>query len=1209
MSGFREILRFELAFQFRSLLFVTLAVVAFLIHLLTITATGIGLTDNNQIALNSSYLIIQGELVLGAFGTLPIIAFVINAMLRDYERGTFEFFLVSPLRKTEYLAGRFLGSLMPALVVGMTGLLGTLVGTFMPWADQSRVMEFSSGPYFYSLFLVVIPNVLIACGLFFSVAALTRSVAMTFGLAVVFVSADMLLNLWLGPMAQAWVGLADPFGTLPVAMETRYWTVAELNSQLPVGLLPANRLLWLAITAAILYLTFLRFPFNLDSAKGTGRKRGSPKAASGTETTSEPQSAFLSGRPPVQASAQMTGPAHTTLGASSANPNYSFSGAVSQYLSQLRMDIAFVLGSPLFLLLLLLAVSSALGEFYRGVSLMLDIPLQPLTSRMLVQFRYGLLPSVVIIAIYYSAALIHREREVRISEIVNTAPFPGWTILLAKATTLWLIVTALLLTLILSSIAMQLSAGYTDIEFGLYLQTAFIYNGFYYFMLCVLAVTLQSLLSNKWAGMLVLSVCYLLLFSLGMFGFEHLLYRFEIPFVLYSDMNGYGHFSQQVYALIVYWTAGCVLLLIVALLFYPRGYTFYLRERLAEARSRFSRPVQVTLGLAMLVFVSAGGWIYYNSNVLNRYETDDSRLAFRADYEQRYGRYDGMPVPTFADIDMALDIYPEERRIESRGTAILVNSKRNAIDEFVISVDPRVEVRRLEIENAALLESDSRQGFYLFRPAVALQSEQQLNMHWEFARGNRGFVNTGADDQLVENGTYIDNFTVMPLPGFDDTRRIESAAERAGVGLPPAPRLAALGDPAWLDRLSLGVDRRSGFRAVVSTAADQIVVAPGVLLREWTENGRRYFEYEAEQPIWPVTPFTSARYEVARDQWNHVTLEVYFHPQHRFNVDSMLETAKQSLEYFGREFGEYPFSHFRIMEYPRYRTAASARPGLVPYSEALSFIMDLSPMDNVDYVTIHELAHTWWGNIAPGAKMQGREMLNETMAQYSTLMLFNEYHGIHLVNPILEGMQDGYLNARGSEGGDELPVMYNEDQGYISYNKGAMAMYALQDLIGTELVHQGLRNFLARFAMQPPPFATAADLVGSLREVTPPEHQDLITDLFEKIVLYDLQMEGVSYLEIADGYEVTLELNATKFEASGTGVETEVPLQAWFDLALFPAGEGTWKNREPLYIQKHLLGSGSHSITITVPQLPEIVSADPYRKMIDRSPQNNFLPM
>ena len=144
---------------------------------------------------------------------------------------------------------------------------------------------------------------------------------------------------------------------------------------------------------------------------------------------------------------------------------------------------------------------------------------------------------------------------------------------------------------------------------------------------------------------------------------------------------------------------------------------------------------------------------------------------------------------------------------------------------------------------------------------------------------------------------------------------------RRKYGLPPAPRTPKLGDPAYADRIGFGIDSRTEFEVVLSTSADQIAVAPGVLQKEWQQEGRRYFHYKAEEPILPNLSFCSARYAVARDRWKDVALEIYYDPKHPFNIAAMMETAKRGLEMYSTEFAPYQYSYLRILEYPRYRSA------------------------------------------------------------------------------------------------------------------------------------------------------------------------------------------------------------------------------------------------------------------------------------------------
>src|SRR5581483_1856267 len=100
--------------------------------------------------------------------------------------------------------------------------------------------------------------------------------------------------------------------------------------------------------------------------------------------------------------------------------------------------------------------------------------LYPLTSLLLPLLRYGMLSLILLVNLWYSAELIHRERASGTGEIINVSPFPDWLMILSKATTMCLVVNALMLVAVLTSMAWQAAAGYTNFELGLYLQSAFI---------------------------------------------------------------------------------------------------------------------------------------------------------------------------------------------------------------------------------------------------------------------------------------------------------------------------------------------------------------------------------------------------------------------------------------------------------------------------------------------------------------------------------------------------------------------------------------------------------------------------------------------------------------------------------------------------------------------------------------------------------------
>ena len=116
-----------------------------------------------------------------------------------------------------------------------------------------------------------------------------------------------------------------------------------------------------------------------------------------------------------------------------------------------------------------------------------------------------------------------------------------------------------------------------------------------------------------------------------------------------------------------------------------------------------------------------------------------------------------------------------------------------------------------------------------------------------------------------------------------------------------------------------------------------------------------------------------------------------------------------------------------------------------------------------------------------------------------------------------------------------------------------------------------------------------------------PEYQQLITDLFERIVLYDLKVDAASVREIEGAYQVTIEVTARQFEANGRGEETEVPLDTWFDVAVFAETDEPLDGVTPSYIEKQRLRSGKQVLTVRTSERPGIVALDPFHKRIERS--------
>ena len=1185
---FKEIIKFELAYQWRAPLFLIISGVFALLAFLATASENVSVGGGTgNLNLNANFAIIQTQYAFGLILMFAAAAFAAIPITRDYDSKTAEMMFSTGVGEKSYFFGRFFGGWFFTFLVGISAMLGTMLGTAMPWLDQERIAEFTFAPYWYSVWAVILPASFITCGLFFSVAAKTRSVFYSYVAAAALLVAFIVAGVFTDQETIGVTAILDPFGLIAFGEITRYWTVADKNYLIPdlQGSLLYSRLLWVGLTAVMLLFFASIFKFQIEP-----KRRKLKKQQNIVET------------PSVATSAKVF------------TPSFTKGTAFRQYLAQVGMEVRSVFRSYPFYVILVLGVLNVLGGFFGSISQTFGTPNLPVTEIFVRVIAGGFLLFVFMIMVFYAGELIHHERQRKVAELIDSSSFPNAVMVLAKLTALWMVIIAMLVVAVITAIVVQISSGFYDINLPVYLVGVFVVLGWQVYLLAALAIFIQVMSPNKFIGMLGFVVVFVLLQTMDSWGLDHFLYQFGTPGAPYSAMNGYGHFIKPLVTVGMYWTAFAVLLLTVAHLFHIRGTYDKWRDRAHEARNRITGSVVGVLATALIVFVGFGGWIFYNTNVLNEYTTQDYREEQQAIYEKNYQHLLDAKHPEAIAVTVEVDIFPDERRLESKGTVALTNPHDEAISELHITLPLELTVNTLTTQGQ-IVESDKAFGYYRIALDQPLAPGGNIDLSWNFSWLNPGFVNSGSTTRLVGNGTFVNNTEIMPVIGYNSGRELQDNSKRRKYDLPPVVRLPELGDKEWLHTSQMGVALRTAFKATVSTKVGQTAIAPGYLKKDWVEGDRHYFAYEMDEPIWPFFSFQSAEYEVVKDNWEgKVDLEIYYHKDHDYNIESMMRASKKSLDYFSKSFSPYQYRQFRILEFPRYAGFAQSFPNTIPFSESIGFIADLSDEKDVDYVfyiTAHELAHQWWAHQLIGARMQGMTVLVETLAQYSALMVMEQEYGVPQMRRFLKYELDNYLTSRGGELIEELPLLKVENQGYIHYRKGSVVMYALRDAIGEEAVNLALRNMLERYAFKSGPFPTSKDLVEEFRLVAGSEHQQLITDLFERITLYDLKVAEASLEQSENGsYEVEFTVEVTQFEADGQGVETEVEGTGNFEIAVFPEKPddlGDNQLPEPLYLELHQLSAGTHTFKVVVDEEPRRVAIDPYVKMIDRNPGDNLL--
>ena len=293
--------------------------------------------------------------------------------------------------------------------------------------------------------------------------------------------------------------------------------------------------------------------------------------------------------------------------------------------------------------------------------------------------------------------------------------------------------------------------------------------------------------------------------------------------------------------------------------------------------------MRIVTAVSVVLATALGAWIYYNTNVLNRYETVADRDALQADYEKRYKTVRALPMPEAVRLDTTVDIFPAERRVESRGVAVIENVLRGTAqrDRSDISRLSHDQQHRHSEQHGNRSRSDARIPSLRLERTVGA-GRVDLDLRWDLSWRNPGFTNSKSTTRVVENGTFVENRDIMPTLGYDPGLELTDNNKRRKHGLPPVRAVAEIRqarDPTPPSQF--GVRNRTAFHTTVSTSADQIAVAPGYLERDRTDGGRRYFEYAMDAPIWPFVAFQSARYAVANDRWNDVALRDVLPPDAR----------------------------------------------------------------------------------------------------------------------------------------------------------------------------------------------------------------------------------------------------------------------------------------------------------------------------------------
>jgi ABC-2 type transport system permease protein len=1205
-----EIFRFEIAYQSRRV-----STWLYFMVLLTLTCymarqIYIDNARSDGYFFNAPFVIAVMTVLGSMMGLLSATQLAGDAAARDVETRMDPLFYTTPVGKAAYLRGRFLAAFILYAVILLALPLGLLLAAVVPGPEAELIGPFRPAAYLGAYLSLALPNAFVATAFLFSMAVLGRRAMASYLGGLLLFSAVVFSRGFVAGTLDWWAlaKLLDPFGMSVLGELSRVWTPVEKSTRL-IGLqggLLSNRFLWIGIALGVLTLTHFRFRFAHHTS------------GAGLQSCAGPPGPALTGRGrPAQAGT----PAPPGALKPRVRRTFGFVTHARQMLTVARASFQEIVMSWGGLVLIGMAALAAVGASqieHMGVPLFATAEritaflADPLTSP---QEFFGMM--VPLFILIYAGELVWREREARLSEIIDAAPVPEWVCFLGKFVGLGLVLVALQALMMAAGMLVQVFLGHFDFQIGLYARILFGLQLPDYLLFALLALVVHALVNHKYAGHLVVVIAYAFMAFGRVLGVEHnLLVYGSDPGWTYSDMRGFEPFIGPWLWFKFYWAAWALLLAVAATLLWVSGNPADLGSRLALASRRFTR-LHFTRGYAGLtaaavaLILTSGGFIFYNTNVLNAYQTVSDSLAWRAEYERRYGQYRGIRQPELTGANLRVEIYSDRREAEIRGTFHLVNTSPADVDSIHLATKSpvntsSVNTRAIRFDRPARnVLSDEEFGHRIYALETPLRPGESLQLNFEVHFKPRGFPNHGMDASVVANGTYFTNDAWLPAIGYQADRELRNAGDRRKYRLATRPETPMLDDvEARRDAVAAPV-ARIAFEAVVGTGEGQVAVAPGGLRRTWTQGGRRYFHYATDVPIRNHFAFFSAAYAVHEGRWNDTSIEIFHHPTHAWNVDRMVRSIQASLDYYTQQFGRYPHGQLRFVEHPGDGVTLHASPVNISYEEGFSLLNPGADPQEIDLpfaVVAHEVAHQWWGATLTPARVEGAAVLTESLAWYSAMQVVERTFGREHLGRLLSMMREVYATPRTRA---EVPLLRATDS-FLTYRKGPFAMYALREYAGTEQVNTALRRLLERHGSGTPPLATSLDLYRELKAAIPQSLHYLLFDLFEANTFWELATQRVTAKQTETGtWQVTLDVKARKVVVDTAGVETEVPMDDLIEVGVFTAAKAG-EPGEPLYLQMHRMRSGEHRITVMVASKPARAGIDPRNLLIDVEGDDNL---
>jgi len=1031
--------------------------------------------------------------ILGLFYIFFMAVAAGMSVIKDEEWKVTETLRATPLRPGEYVWGKFLGVSLSFVLVLAAFLAGmAFFNHVVPNAEMAEYRgPFALVNYFRPAVILGLPPAIFIAGTSFALGAVTRKGILVFFFPVAFVLGCLFFfwswsPSWLDPEINRLLMLVDPTGLrwltetyLEVDRGVQFYNFGPLVYD---GGFLASRLLILALGLGAVALVRRRVG-GRHRLEGTKREGAEPAWSGRGDRV----------RQVVAAVDTASAPPRIWIGF----------GRV------LRSEFRELIHSPglyLFIPLILFAVigqgSVAVGD--------IDTPILPTPGTMAVSQAEMLSFFLCLLLLFYAVETLERDRATGLASISYPTPVGTGTLLLAKVMALVGLVAVILTAAFLGDAIVLAVQGTVPVSVGPFVQvwgSLLIPTSLAWitFLMAVMGLT-RSRWAVYGAGFGVLAPG---IFPSELWELSWITNWWADGTVLWTDMgflelNGRGLFLNRLFVL----SLGLLFFVLAVKWFNrkdrdPVGLFTRLRPKPLLFQTLLLSPfllLPLILGVTLWVGIQRG------------FQGDVAEKVAKDYWRKNVATWTNVEMPAVVAVELDLELEPEHRAFRTEGRYLIFNH----LDEPVTRI-PFTQGLTWDSLSWTLagepIEPENRAGLWVVDLTAPLQPGDSL---WVGFRASgtqpKGLTRNGGGSGsfILPSSVVLSVSDFAPGLGYSDNIGVDEDNESDEKEYPPDYYLEQV-DPMFGSPIPTTTWVRI-------TGPDYLTyTSVGNRVSEEHEDGKVTVVWESDHPV-RLLNVVAGKWDV----WRGEGTEIYYHPEHSYNIDEMGLSLDASRRWYSEWFAPFAWTTLRVNEF-RAGGGAQGYPTNITYSESIGFLTknDLRSL-LVFWVTAHEAAHQWWGNMLTPGDGPGGNIISEGMANFSTLLLMEQIKGEAARRELAKQIEGRY--ARGRQADGERPMVEvdgsHAGDGRVTYEKGAWVPWMLMGLIGREPILEGLREFIARYR-DGPDHPLLQDQVNTLREFAPDTaaFDEFVAQWYFDVVVPQYRVEEAEKRQLSEGEE------------------------------------------------------------------------------------------